>query len=191
MSKYSAVIDTFINNSLLPEINSLNLKLCSMEELGYDSPKLSSYRSRVNYLLPIYDFLNEYVKGEEEANWSDLQSIMSITGLNNLSPQSYQPRVEAVQSSVDNTSDTDPQNLISVYVDKVLYSGSTIAAGSHNITFVAPSDITSVRVNGVEQTGNVYKLISTNVSSGTIPYTVILSRGGIAVLSKTVIINAI
>ena len=81
MSQYSLQIQAFIDKSLAPKIKKLNLQLISMEEFGYDNIKLRAARKAVNKLIPIYDFLNEYAKGNEEAEWKVLRDLISATGL--------------------------------------------------------------------------------------------------------------
>lgn len=196
MSQYSLHVNQFLENSLLPEIDKLNIQLASMEEFGYDSIAIVNTRIRVNKLLPVYDFLNEYVIGEEECDWVTLRNLMSATGLGILSNMSAQPIVNvpitaSTQSSINYT---DMENL-AMYVDNKLYDGSRVKASTqHTITFMGTSDLDSMAINynGVTTTYKrpVAKFVNITLAVGIHSFVVMLYKNGITTYTKTLTIQS-
>lgn len=81
MSKYSTHVKQFIDYTLTPEINACNIKLASIEAEGFASATITALRDKLFLLIPVYDFLREYVDGNEECEFDTLTELMSITGL--------------------------------------------------------------------------------------------------------------
>ena len=91
MSQYSDHIGQFLTQVLEPEIVIHNIRLGSMEEFGFDNKVMRALRHRLHHLIPVYDFLQEYVDGEEECDWVILRDLMVQTGLGLLSNKTNQP----------------------------------------------------------------------------------------------------
>jgi len=87
MSEYSSNISEFIEITLLPKIDSLNFQLNSYEEFGYNNSRITSITLELSRLIVVYDFLIEYVNGDEECDWNILRDMITATGLsvNNIS----------------------------------------------------------------------------------------------------------
>jgi len=81
MSEYSEHINRFLEAALLPEIDMLNMKLSSYTDFSYNGKSSKKLMLRLSQLVTIYDFLLEYVNGDEECELSSLRELISLTGL--------------------------------------------------------------------------------------------------------------
>ena len=193
MSEYSQTVSTFLVGSLIPEIDSLNLKIASMEEFSYNSDTLNSMRLRVNRLVPVYDFLLEYVEGEEECDFTILTTLISLTGLGVLSNISSQPVIDTPLN------DSQPMGLneqdlayMSILVNGSVFDGSPVkSTDEHTIIFSSSVDIDSIIVNGDSNPSSSYRIINAILAVGSHPYTVVLVKNGVSVFSKTITIESI
>ncbi len=101
MSKYTVQIDQFLLNKLQPEIDKLNLSLLSMQERGYENKALTLTKNKLNHLVIVYDFLKEYAYGDEEADLTLLNDIMSIVGAYKISNKTHSKIVQSTRDSLD------------------------------------------------------------------------------------------
>ena len=84
MSQYTIQVDQFLLNTLQPEIDRLTISMLNMEKYSYNNASVIATKSKLNKIMPVYDFLNEYAKGNEEIEMKDLKEIMSIAGLSSI-----------------------------------------------------------------------------------------------------------
>lgn len=81
MSKYSSHISQFLDYTLAPAMNKYSVRLAAIESEGYDGVAIRALRKKLFLLLPVYDFLQDYVDGEEECEFTVLTDLVAITGL--------------------------------------------------------------------------------------------------------------
>lgn len=195
MSQYSQHVSQFILNSLSPEIDRLNVELSSMEEFGYDSKEIRDKRKRVNKLVPVFDFLNEYIVGDEECDFSILRNLISMTGLGVLSSISQQPKVLTTSDANKTATNPAQDDKLIVYIGSDVYDGSIVNTGSYTLTFIGNSEIDSISVskNGgsaIVSSKPVVKLINTSLPIGINSFAVNMTKNGVLVYTKTITIQA-
>lgn len=190
MSKYSLHINQFLQNSLNPEIATANLRLASAEEFGYNSPVISGLRKRMDTLLPVYDFLSEYVDGDEECDWSVLQTLMSITGLQVISQFSPQAQINSpVVTSDDQTSAYEGS--IFVFVDSEKYDGSLLNSRiEHSVTFIGPASadkmIKTYEGSSTSHSGSSIKIRNHQFAAGSHQYIIQALSNGEVTETRTI-----
>lgn len=81
MAQYSKQIQAFIDGKLTPELDRLTIELATLTSLGYNSNVINAISNRINSLTAIYNFMVEYVNGNEECDWSILEKLIEYTGL--------------------------------------------------------------------------------------------------------------
>ena len=187
MSDYSNIIRPFLDEQLIPEILKLNLELVSLEEFGYQNDRIIALRNRITKLTPIYDFLIEYVDGEEECDWYILRDLMSMTGLAILSERTVQP--EIIQPSP-----VIQTNLL-VTLNDIPYSTGQVPAGEYNIRFVAPEEIDTITIQHAgdswSSTTNEFEFINMLLAPGMHQFVITEKIGGATEHSYTITIEAV
>jgi len=98
MSEYTTQVDRFIIDSLQPEIDTLNLSLTSMEEYGFENVSITDTRRKVSALMPVYQFLKEYVHGKEECDLVTLRQLISATGLASVHHDNNEIKIQTTRS---------------------------------------------------------------------------------------------
>lgn len=192
MSQYSSLVNRFIINSLLPEIDSLNMSLASMEEFGYNSTPINLVNEKLSKLLPVYDFLIEYAEGNEECEFGIIEKLMNITGLSIMSDDTAQPIINSpVSNNTTSILSYQDASYIRILIDGKLFDGSTITADEHTITFTSEVDVDSITINGSNHIGSTFSYVNTLLSAGNHEYNIILIKDGESVFNKTIIIESV
>lgn len=82
MSTYSDQIDLVVKTRLLPKMEALGEEIARIEPYSYSSSILEEYKRQLDYYSMVYDFLYEYITGEEELEGSKLVNIVRLIEAN-------------------------------------------------------------------------------------------------------------
>ena len=94
MSIYSEQINTVVHNRLIPEISKLAIDVAAIEQYSYSGEPFVTYKKRLTYLSLLYDFLTEYVDGDEEMDNTKLVNIVNLLGIPEFELGSITPSVK-------------------------------------------------------------------------------------------------
>jgi len=149
MSQYTVQIDQLLINHLKPEIDRLNKSLASMEKMGYSNKAIKDTRIKLNKILPVYDFLYEYVHGKEELDLSILKVLINNVGLSLTTDRSNELIIQSSRGSADLNRAYGNDEIIRVYKDGEILLDDFIAQDFDNSTFMVygGQDIDKIEVN--------------------------------------------
>lgn len=78
MSLYSEQMDLVVRERLVPKMRGLSQDISAIEPYSYSSSELERYKRQLDYYSMIYDFLVEYIDGNEEIESSRLVNITRL-----------------------------------------------------------------------------------------------------------------
>lgn len=104
MSEFSREVKHVVDNSIVKEMTSTMDAILKREPYSVDYRKLTKDKTKLSKLSLIYDFLEEYIDGNEEMQYQNLWDIVRLTGPMILepSPIDYQARLNTYPSLASN-----------------------------------------------------------------------------------------